>query len=178
MNTEHIAIRPYRLDDAAEVFKAVRESIAELSRWMPWCHPEYCLDESRSWLEMQVPAFQQGTSFEFAIESADERILGGCGLNQIDKQCLRANLGYWVRSGATRRGVATTAVGLLREWGFQHTDLMRFEIVIAAENQASLKVARKAGAIREGIARDRLLLHGAVHNAEIFSFIRRDHVRA
>jgi ribosomal-protein-serine acetyltransferase len=174
MNTSNIVIRPHRLSDAAKVFNAVRESIGELSPWMPWCHPEYSLDETLSWLEIQVPAFQQGTTFEFAIESEDGRFLGGCGLNQIDKENLRANLGYWVRSGATRRGIATTAVRLLRDWGFKNTELIRFEIVIAVENQASHKVAQKAGALWEGVARERLFLHGIAHDADVFSFIRKE----
>jgi ribosomal-protein-serine acetyltransferase len=175
MKIANAAIRPYRLEDAPEVFAAVRESLNELILWMPWCHPEYRLEETRAWLEMQVPAFQQGTNFEFAIESEDGRFLGGCGLNQIDRANLRANLGYWVRSGAVRRGVATTAVRLLRDWGFQNTDLIRFEIVIAAENEASLKVARRAGSIEEGIARNRVLLHGIAHDACVFSFTRKEH---
>jgi ribosomal-protein-serine acetyltransferase len=172
MDISNVAIRPYRRDDASEVFAAVRESLAELIPWMPWCHADYCPDETRSWLDMQVSAFQQGTNFEFAVISEDGRFLGGCGLNQIDRANLRANLGYWVRSGAVRRGVATTAVRLLRDWGFRNTDLARFEIVIAAGNEASRRVAQKAGAVREGIARDRLYLHGVFHDADIFSFIR------
>jgi RimJ/RimL family protein N-acetyltransferase len=37
-----------------------------------------------------------------------------------------ANLGYWVRTTATRRVGATRAVQSIREWGFRHTDLIRF----------------------------------------------------
>src|SRR5207247_8079258 len=118
--------------------------------WMPWCHPDYSIEESRYWLEAQVPAFQQGTSFEFAVVSADGRYLGGCGLNQIDRANSRANLGYWVRSSATGRGVATAAVERVRKWGFDQTTLVRLEVVIAIGNIASHRVAEKAGALREG----------------------------
>jgi len=165
-------IRPYRSDDASAVWEAVRESVAEIQPWMPWCHAEYSPEDSRSWLDAQVPAFTQGTAFEFAIVSADGRLLGGCGLNQIDTVNRRANLGYWVRSSATGRGVATAAVGLLRRWGFEHTDLLRLEVVIAVGNQASHRVAEKSGATREGVLRHRLLLHGAPHDATMFSFTR------
>ena len=143
---------------------------------MPWCHPEYTIEESRSWLEAQVSAFEQGTAFEFAIVSAEGAYLGGCGLNRIDKENQRANLGYWVRTTATGRGVATAAVRLLRDWGFQNTDLIRLEILIAAGNVVSHRVAEKSGAIREGTLRCRLLLHGTPHDATLFSFIRGDHL--
>jgi ribosomal-protein-serine acetyltransferase len=175
MNNPDILIRPYRTNDAGNVFDGVRESMVDLLPWMPWCHSQYSLNESRSWLEMQVSLFLEGKSFEFAIESPDGRFLGGCGLNQIDRTNLRANLGYWVRSSATGRGVATAAVRLLRNWGFQNADLQRLEIVIATGNAASHRVAEKAGAFREGVARDRVLLHSVPHDATIFSFIRKEH---
>ena len=80
-----IHIRRYSLNDAAAVVEAARESLHELRPWMPWCHPGYSIRESRSWLEIQVPAFEAGTAYEFAIVSADGQFLGGCGLNQIDQ---------------------------------------------------------------------------------------------
>lgn len=168
----HVRIRPYELNDARSVFEAARESLVELRPWMPWCHPDYSMEDSHLWLETQVMAFQQGTAFEFAIVSPDGRYLGGCGLNEISTANQRANLGYWVRSSATRRGVATEAVRLVRDWGFRHTELLRLEIVVAVTNRASQRVAEKAGATLEGTLRSRLLLHGTPHDAAMFSFIR------
>jgi RimJ/RimL family protein N-acetyltransferase len=60
----------------------------------------------------------------------------------------------------------------VRDWGFRHTDLIRLEIVIAAGNVRSQRVAIKSGATFEGTLRDRLLLHGAAHDAVMFSFTR------
>ena len=167
-----IRIRRYELDDAASVVEAVRKSLTDLQVWMPWCHSEYSIADSRSWLEQQVPAFDAGTAFEFAIVSTGGDYLGGCGLNQIDKVNHRANLGYWVRSSVTRRGVATAAVQLIHEWAFKNTDLLRLEIVVAKENAASHRVAEKAGAVREGVMRRRVLLHGVAHDATMFAFTR------
>jgi len=124
-----VQIRRYRIDDAAAVVEAARESVRDIQPWMPWCHASYSIEESRSWIDVQVAAFGQGTAFEFAIESADGRYLGGCGLNQIDQANHRANLGYWVRSSATRKGVATAAVRAVRDWAFDRTGLIRLEIV-------------------------------------------------
>ena len=167
-----VEIRPYRLNDAVAMAEAVRESVAELRPWMPWCHGDYSVEESRSWIEQQVPAFQRRDEFEFAIVATEGRILGGCGLNHLDALNRRANLGYWVRSSETRRGVATAAVHLLCEWAFENTDLVRLELVIASGNAASHRVAEKSGAAREGTLRRRLVLHGVAHDATMFSFVR------
>jgi ribosomal-protein-serine acetyltransferase len=167
-----IQIRPYCLDDAQPVVDAVLESLAQMQPWMPWCHPTYSVIDSRSWLEAQVPAFAAGTAFEFAIESADGKFLGGCGLNQIDTINRRANLGYWVRSSATGQGVATGAVRALRDWAFAVTDLVRLEIVVAVGNAASHRVAEKVGAVREGTLIRRLVFHGALRDATMFALTR------
>jgi ribosomal-protein-serine acetyltransferase len=172
MQTENVRIRPYRVEDAEMVVQAVRESVSDLQPWMPWAHPGYSIEESRTWLETRVPAFEQGTAFEFAILSRDGRYLGGCGLNEIERMNRRANLGYWVRSSATRRGVATAAVLALREWAFEATDLLRLEIVVAVGNVASQRVAQKVGAVREGTLRRRLVLHGTAMDATMFSLTR------
>jgi RimJ/RimL family protein N-acetyltransferase len=154
------------------MYEAVRESLGELIRWMPWCHRDYSIQEARTWLRVQVQAFNERKWFEFSIVDPHGRYVGQCGLNQFDELNRRCNLGYWVRSSAARRGVATHAVGLLRDWAFDHTNLERIEIVIATGNEASVRVAEKSGAVREGVLRHRLFLHGASVDAVMFSFVR------
>jgi ribosomal-protein-serine acetyltransferase len=172
--SSHVAIRPLEWGDVPRLFAAARESIAEVHPWMAWCHADYCEQESREWIERQIALFREGAEHAFAIVSDDGSFLGGCGLNAIDSVNRRANLGYWVRSSATRRGVASAAVRLLAAWAFAHTDLVRLEIVVAVDNVASLRAAQRAGAVQEGVLRKRLLLHGTAHDAAVFSIVRSD----
>jgi RimJ/RimL family protein N-acetyltransferase len=167
-----IHIRPYRVDDAPAVWAAVRESLTDLLPWMPWCHPAYAIEETRSWLAAQVQAFQERTAFEFAVIASDDAYLGGCGVNQIDALNQRANLGYWVRASANGKGVATGACRLAREWAFANTDIVRIEVIAAIGNTASRRVAEKSGATYEGILHSRLLVHGIRHDAAMYAFIR------
>lgn len=150
------------------------ESVAEVRPFMPWCRPDLTVDDARSWIGVQVAAFESRAAFEFVIVAPDGRFLGGCGLNQIDDANRRANLGYWVRSSATRRGVAPAAIRLLVQWAFTKTDLVRLEVVVSVENAASLRTAEKSGAAREGVLRARLVLHGRLHDAVVLSFVRAD----
>jgi len=167
-----ISIRPYRADDVWALHAASVESVREVQPFMPWCRPDLTPEDARRWIEAQRSAREAQSAFEFAIISADDRFLGGCGVNQIDAANRRANVGYWVRSSATRRGVATAAIEQLRRWTFTHTDLVRLELVISIHNLASLRAADKAGAVREGVLRQRLWLHGRAHDAVMLSFVR------
>ena len=166
-----LALRFPVLDDAEAVLAAVRESLAELRPWAPWCHPDYALADAEAWIAPQAAGRATGSAFEFVI-TRDGRLLGCCGINAINPIYRMANLGYWVRSSETRRGVATEAVGLLADWSFANTDLERLEIVVAVGNIASLRVATRAGAVREGVLRSRLLVHGQFQDAVMHSIVR------
>lgn len=170
-----IIVRPYRRSDINDLYAAARESIAEVSIWMPWCHGGYSVEESREWVESQAQAWQEGTEYGFVItDSASGFFLGGCGLNHIGPVNRMANLGYWVRTSRTGHGVATTATLLLAQFGFRELQLNRIEILAAASNEASQRVAEKAGATREGVLQHSELLGGTVLNRllEIIRLLR------
>jgi ribosomal-protein-serine acetyltransferase len=165
-------IRPYRADDAPGLFEAARESIADVFRWLEWCHPDYSMAEAAEWTSLQAARASDGPQFVFAVVGPNDEFLGGCGVNQINSVHRFANLGYWVRSSATGRGVARAAVRETAELVFQKTDLVRLEIVCAVENRQSQRVAEAVGAVREGILRSRLLLHGKAVDAVMYSLVR------
>ena len=170
-----IMLRPYCTDDITRLYEAARESTAEVSVWMPWCHHDYSIGESRMWVELRTEAWDEGVSYDFTIvDIVSGLFLGGCGLNRIDRENGNANLGYWVRTSCTRRGAATTATRLLARFGFRELDLNRIEIIAAAGNRTSQRVAEKAGARREGVMRNRLLILDEVHDAVVFSLIPED----
>jgi ribosomal-protein-serine acetyltransferase len=164
-----IRIRFYKLDDVNTLYEAARESISNVYQWLPWCHPQYTIEESKKWIADQIQKRQNKLEFEFVILDNNDIFLGGCGLNQIDWDRKSANLGYWVRSSAMGEGVAVKAVQLLSKWGFENTDLARLEIKCAIENVRSQRVAEKAGANKEGIKASSLELHGKKHDAIIYS---------
>ena len=153
----------------------MRKPIHEIAPWLPWCHQDYAIEESRGWVETQTQAWAQGTEYNFVlIDSGQGTLLGGCGLNDLSQAHRFANLGYWVRSSRTRRGLATAAARCVAAFGFRELALIRIEIVIATTNTASQRVAEKLGATREGILRNRLLVHKQVHDAAMFSLIPSD----
>ena len=168
----HSSIRVYEPGDAQALWEAARESVGEVGQWLDWCHPQYSMAEADEWIRSRAPLVAEGLEYSFAIVGTDGRFLGGCGLNQINRIHRFANLGYWVRTSATRQGVATEAVRKVADFAFEHTDLVRLEIVCAVGNAASQRVAERAGAVREGVLRHRLLLHGQPVDAVMYSLVR------
>ncbi len=172
METERLLVRRYRLDDDETLFSAARESVGEVYPFLPWCHPDYDIGETRQWLATIEPEWEAGKSFSFAIiRKSDGRYLGGVGLNRVDEHPTM-NLGYWIRSSAIGDGIATEATIGTAGFGFTHLKVIRVEIIMSVENGASQRVAEKAGATHEGVLRNRLLLHGRGHDAHSYSLLR------
>lgn len=168
-------IRQYRSDDIGEMYAAARESTKEIHPWMEWCHPNFSMKESKAWVLSRDKDWEQGGEYSFVISNAKTKeFLGSCGINGVNRAHRFANLGYWVRTTATRKGAATAATRLLATFGFQELKLNRIEIVISVGNSPSERVAEKAGATKEGILRRRLMISGRAHDATMYSLLPED----
>ncbi len=167
-----VLIRPYTETDAHDLYLAVQESYAEISPWMVWCQPDYSLDHAISWIHSTIAARENGTSYEFAVLDEHGTLCGACGINHINTVDRFANLGYWIRTSKSGRGITPAAVLAVAEWTFANTDLHRLEIVTAVGNTKSQRVAEKVGALREGVLRNRLMVGGAPSDAVMYSLAR------
>jgi ribosomal-protein-serine acetyltransferase len=175
LSSHGISLRRYCAADIPLVHEAARESISEISPWMPWCHPNYSMEDSAAFVLSRDDAWANQVDYSLVItDSQSGTFLGSVGLNYFNRDHQFANLGYWVRSSRTGRGAATMATILTARFGLRELGLQRVEIVVAVDNKASQKVAEKAGARKEGVLRNRLLLHGQPHDAVMYSLIAAD----
>ena len=169
---EGLVFRSFRNSDAKEFVRAARESVETVGRWMPWCTSSFSEQDARTWFNQCRASMRTETGYELGVFSEKTgELLGGAALNSINRQYLFCNLGYWVRQSAQRQGVAVRIVHALAPYAFNTLGMQRVEIVIAVGNTASEAVARKCGAQFEGIARNRLQLHGATVSALMFSIV-------
>ena len=152
-----IFIRPFQHADANQFVEAVLESLQTVGVYMPWAIPSYSIDNALTWFDTCASARDASTAYEFGIFSrSDGQLLGGCGLNQINRHHNFCNLGYWVRESAQRRGIATKAIKLLADFAFGEIKFTRLEIIIAEANTGSERAAQKSGAIYECTSRNRI----------------------
>lgn len=163
----NIVLRPPTAADEAVLIASVQSSLAELTPWLPWATEAYGSASALGWINGEF-----GDVHRFVIMSESGEHLGNIALNDVDAAHRRANLGYWVRSDCASRGVATEALRRMPKFAFEETNLQRLEILACVDNEASRRVAEKAGAHYEGVAKKRITLHGRQHDAHQFSFTR------
>lgn len=184
IKTENLILRKYEIEFLPRLFEAASESKGgEFTRWMPWCHENYSIEECSEFLEKTVEDWkkienfwQENLHIGFGIfDARTDKFLGDTGLNLPNGLHKFCNLGYWVRTSEQNRGIASEATRALAKAAFEDlAELNRIEIVIAIENIPSRKAAEKSGATHEGLLRKRLFINGRIHDAAMFSFVRKD----
>jgi len=170
-----VTLRPFHVEEAAQLYQAVHESLTELKPWMSWAHDRYSPQEAEDFIRITRARWEEDTLYAFAITDANTgEILGGCSLSHKHPIYHYCNVGYWVRTSRHGEGIAGRAAKLAARYGFEQGRLIRAEIVVAAGNIKSMRVAEKMGAHFEGILLNRMVVGRAIYDARIYSLIPQD----
>jgi RimJ/RimL family protein N-acetyltransferase len=167
-----VGIRRFQIEDVPALFAAARESIDDLCRWMIWCRRDYSQETAHTFVSRCDADWDSGTQYSFVIYHTQAgEFLGSVGISSCDMDHKLANLGYWVRAGYRGRGIGPVAVKMAATFAFEALGLQRLELIVPVGNQASIRVAEKAGATAEAVARQRLILHEQPTDAVIYALL-------
>jgi RimJ/RimL family protein N-acetyltransferase len=117
-------------------------------------HAEYFVHE------FAPQQWQTGIGLVWAICGPDDRYAGNMDLRISRSDPGRGNVGFHCAPWARGQGWTTIALELATGWGFEKLGLARIEWRAFVGNEASRRVAEKAGFTFEGTQRGRLLHRG------------------
>jgi RimJ/RimL family protein N-acetyltransferase len=145
-----VTLRPWSEEDVDAIVEAI-DGDPEITTWLELIPQPYREPEAKAWIAAAAAMWREGTASPFAV-IADGEVVGGCGVNWIDREQAVGDIGYWIRIDARGRGYVTRAVQLAARWAFA-CGCERLQLRADAENEASLRVAERAGFKREGVQR-------------------------
>ena len=131
-------------------------------------------DFPRMWLSRYEQGRRDGTSEAFAVEDEAGEFLGCVMAFGIEADAKTGELGYLVAPSARGRGVGTAALRLLTKWGFGERGLLRLELMISVDNEASKVVAERAGYVKEGVLRSVYVKQDLREDHELWSCLPTD----
>lgn len=138
-----VELRRWRSADAELCLLLVTESLDHLRPWMPWATADYDSATARAYLQGCEDDWAAGTAFQYLIIHNGDPA-GSAGLMaRIDSDGLE--IGYWVHSAHTGRGVATAAAAALTEAALALPGIDHVEIHHDQLNMASERVPAKLG---------------------------------
>ena len=153
--TERLLIRSPLPGDGPEMHAAVKESLKELSPWMPWPKKHRTVDDSEASARRARVAFLERSELRLHLYlKGTDTLVGSSGLQGIDWEVPTFEIGYWCRTAFRGRGYITEAVLGITAFAFDTLGARRVEIRCDSRNIASMSVARRAGFLLEGELRN------------------------
>jgi RimJ/RimL family protein N-acetyltransferase len=131
-------------------------------------HP-YVLDDAIWWVRF-ANSTTPITNFAIAV---DGEAVGGIGLILRDDVYRRsAEIGYWLGEEFWGRGIVSSAVQAVTEYGFEKFDLCRIFAEVFEWNPASMRILEKAGYQFEGRLRKAVIKDRQIIDACIYAIVR------
>jgi RimJ/RimL family protein N-acetyltransferase len=144
-------LRAWRDEDIDPVTRACQDP--ESAHWTTVPVP-YARSDAEWYLRDHVPAeWARGRSCGLAVADGHDRYVGSIDLRLTDPDATDAEIGFMMAPWARGQGYASAAVRTICAWGFDALGLERIVWMAYLGNDASRRVAEKAGFTVEGIGR-------------------------
>jgi RimJ/RimL family protein N-acetyltransferase len=168
-----VVLRLPRDADAPAIAEACRDP--EIARWIPVPIP-YDIGDARAFIAFAAEGWATRREATWVIaEQTTGALLGTISYRPIEPG--RGAVGYWLAPESRGAGRATRAVLLVARWAFGDHCLERIDLMTLVGNDASGRVALRAGFRHEGRLRRYLRFRDRMVDVEMYSVLRAD-VRA
>jgi ribosomal-protein-serine acetyltransferase len=175
---DELSLRLHEPRYAEEVYEAVMANREHISRWMPFICDSYDLESSREHARGSLQGFAEQTKITLTVLEHG-KVVGSTGWTDWVQQSLfdgrleyaSADIGYWLSRDATGRGLMTRAVRAMTTLAFEECGLKRLTIRAEPENEASWRVAERAGYQYEGLLRGVATFDGRVVNHKLYAML-------
>jgi RimJ/RimL family protein N-acetyltransferase len=174
-----VLLRPYREDDAQQLWDVIDSSREHLAPWMPWIQFYQSLEDARVQARRLAARWLMREELTMGIfERASGRLLGGSGLTRIDWTIRRFEIGYWLAPSAIGHGYVTETVQVLTRFAFAQLHANRVLIRMDVGNARSRAVPERLGFVYEGCLRNELPdSHGQPVDIDVFALLPDDYQR-
>lgn len=177
LETDRLILQRFMRRDATTLDEAIRASLTDLNQWLPWARMDYTSGDTSAFIRDSLQAWKEDRAWDYSIRYRDDpaRHIGNVSLWTVSKLGKIAEIGYWVRSDETGRGVCTEAVDRLLGEAFGAMGYHKAVLRIAVGNEASDRVAEKLGFTKEGVLREELLIRGNWVDHSLWSLLDREY---
>ncbi|MFC4505785.1 MULTISPECIES: GNAT family N-acetyltransferase [Streptomyces] len=166
-----LLLRPWRSADVPAVYAAFQDPL--MHQWH--IRAADSEEEVAGWIAEWQRCWDTERNAQWAVVDEDSGLL----LGRMALRCVllsegTAEVAYWTTGAARGRGVASRATTALTGWAFDEIGFHRLELIHATANEASCRVAAKAGFTLEGTKRSAALHQDGWHDMHLHARVQGD----
>jgi ribosomal-protein-alanine N-acetyltransferase len=169
IQTSRLTLRELTLED----YKGVHEfaSDPEVVKYVVW--GPNTPDDTKNFLKkaLQDQVENPRLTYNLAVLSSNQEIIGSCGLNVQSLEFRSASIGYVLSKFSWGMGYGTEIARGLISYGFENLNMYRITADCDVRNISSWKVMEKNGVKREGLLRHNQIIHGEWSDSYIYSIL-------
>lgn len=171
LKTDRFLLRQFVDTDLEAVYKGLSNSVINKYYGISCQSLELAKEQLKFFSDLE----ETETGLWWAICSLGEgTFYGAIGLNNLNKNHQKAELGFWLLLDAWHQGMIQETAPLICNYGFDNLNLHRIEAFVETENMACKKTMALLNFKHEGTMRDCEIKNGQLISLDIYSKLKID----
>lgn len=155
IETERLILKKTTLSDekfVPEILKAVKNSIKIQKEFSPWSKEDN-QETITGYIKLALKRWKTGNRYlYFIFDKKTGEFLGEISLHRFIKWNKTAEMGYWIKPSATKKGYCQESIKVMEKLAFER-DLNRLVLKVDSLNKPSIRTAELAGYHLDGVLR-------------------------
>lgn len=162
-----IRLRSYKLEDTERILDLYREVMDTLI--MGSIFP-VSYEKEREFIESSLK--KNGDLYNFAIETLEGVLIGGCGINRLDRKNSVAEIGIWIGKDYHKKGYGSDSMRVLCKFIFDELNIHKIVLNCFSFNEKARLCYSAVGFKQEGIRREEIYRDGKYSDVIIMGLFR------
>lgn len=138
--------------------------------------PVHEVEEVKDLMEVLLNRFKNKKGIRWGLYLKDSgKLIGTCGYHDVNRQALRAEIGYELSRDFWGKGYMKEALEAILDYGFNNMGLNRIQALAEPENEKSIGILKRVGFTQEGILCDYEYYRGGLKNCTMLSILKREY---
>ena len=169
IKTERLLLRQFVDNDLENVFKGL--SHPEIIKYYGVSFQT--LEATKEQMTFFADLYKNETGIWWAVCSADyNTFYGAGGLNSLNKEHKKAEIGFWLISEFWGKGIMKEAMPLICNYGFNNLELHRIEGFVESENTNCKNAMAKLDFQHEGTMKECEIKNGGFISLDIYAKVK------
>lgn len=168
--TERLLLKQITEPDAPAIFEL--RSHPEVMKYVDR-PPAQSIDEALAFIKLITEMLQSNEAIMWGLflKEQPDLLRGTITLWHIQKEHYRAEFGYMLHPSSQGKGLMQEAITKVLNYGFEVMKLHSVEAIVNPSNQASIRLLKRNGFVREGYFKENYFYNGQFLDSAVYSLL-------